>query len=647
MIPKGLKIFPCAINGKEPALTGDWASHTTTDEDKIQGWIKNRYNLGVDCGASGLCVIDVDNKNGKNGSESLLKAELMFGELPDTYTVKTPTGGFHYYFYGLTRNRVDMFPGVDVRSWGGYVLAEKSCIDSRYYDPQSKPQIAKLPEWLKLKIGEKSDAEKQGKEKVIESLDTAENIMRAIRFASKQAKPAIEGEGGDHTTFTVVARLADMGISKDTCLEILQDHYNPRCEPPWDDADLETKVKNAYAYRTNPIGVDTQEHRINEAKSIFKPIDNEVLDVKAIPLSCKRKTEREIPKREWVLGYRLIKRYVSLLIAPGGVGKSTISILDALSIASGKNLTGDEPKISGPVWIHNAEDPSDEMEMRLLGAAKYHGIDFNSIHPIYITSGRDLPITLMGTQGGVSAVNTEAVDQIIKTIIEKKIVLLSLDPLVRLHECNENDNQAMDCFSKIVTRIADRAKCSVCLVHHSRKLNASSGAGSQDTARGASAVVSAARIAHTISTMDEKEAKQYGISLERRKWFVRLDDAKLNLAPPANEIRWMQRRSVVLDNGESIGTLEPLKLEKVETDSQLYTYLDSMAEMPQGTFPMLSHVRDVAAKIKDDRDPKVICQWIRRNIDKYNSSGEGVMIRDKRIGYAMVGKRYSFTVVLA
>jgi hypothetical protein len=44
--------------------------------------------------------------------------------------------------------------------------------------------------------------------------------------------------------------LKDLGVSPERAVELLNEHYNPRCEPPWDLDDLVKKVTNAFNYAT-------------------------------------------------------------------------------------------------------------------------------------------------------------------------------------------------------------------------------------------------------------------------------------------------------------------------------------------------------------------------------------------------------------
>src|SRR4051794_40314849 len=47
-----------------------------------------------------------------------------------------------------------------------------------------------------------------------------------------------------------------------------------------------------------------------------------------------------IPLRKWIYGRHYIRRFVSTTVAPGGVGKSSLGIVEALAIVSGRDLLG-------------------------------------------------------------------------------------------------------------------------------------------------------------------------------------------------------------------------------------------------------------------------------------------------------------------
>ncbi|WP_254443799.1 AAA family ATPase [Ruegeria sp. HKCCA4008] len=48
-----------------------------------------------------------------------------------------------------------------------------------------------------------------------------------------------------------------------------------------------------------------------------------------------------IPPRPWLYGQHLIRKQVSVTVAPGGVGKSSLTICEGLAMASGRDLPRD------------------------------------------------------------------------------------------------------------------------------------------------------------------------------------------------------------------------------------------------------------------------------------------------------------------
>jgi hypothetical protein len=153
-------------------------------------------------------------------------------------------------------------------------------------------------------------------------------------------------------------------------------------------------------------------------------------------------------------------------------------------------------------------------------------------------------------------INQSAIQQIVKDIKENDIKLLIADPFVRTHEVNENDNMQIDKVVWCFQRIAIQTGCAVGLVHHTRKPPANNKTSDMNDARGASSLINAARIAHTLLPMSEKEAKKLSVNIDRRKWYMRLDSVKSNLTPPTSNMIWYERKSVTLCTGDKVGTLK-------------------------------------------------------------------------------------------
>ncbi|MDF3607912.1 helicase RepA family protein [Paracoccus sp. DMF-8] len=255
----------------------------------------------------------------------------------------------------------------------------------------------------------------------------------------------------------------------------------------------------------------------------------------------------DLPPREWLYGHHLIRQYASATIAPGGVGKTTLTVTDALAMASGRSLIGQKPHGALRVWLWNGEDPTDELERRAIAAMKFHCIRPDEIGDrLFIDSGRDQPIKIGANTPNGPTVAMPVVDALIEAIRSRRIDVLIVDPFVSVHSMPENDNGAMDAAVKAFALVADRTECAIDLVHHSRKLN---GADADiDAARGGSAIAGAVRAARVLNVMNKDTAEALGIPADERRSLVRVDDAKSNLAP-ASSARWFRLASQSLGNG--------------------------------------------------------------------------------------------------
>jgi len=100
----GLK---CGRVGKCPRVKwGDRANHL--EADQIRGLVEKGYtNFGIHLGWSGLCVIDVDPRNG--GDETIFQFRENIGYLARLPFVTTGQGGMHLYF--LASKQIDPIHG--------------------------------------------------------------------------------------------------------------------------------------------------------------------------------------------------------------------------------------------------------------------------------------------------------------------------------------------------------------------------------------------------------------------------------------------------------------------------------------------------------------------------------------------------------
>lgn len=127
-------IFPLAENKKIPITSDGFKSASKESSTVMRWWGRNpKLNIGVATGVvSGVTVVDVDVKNNAPGMDSI---KLIRGLTPKTFTVETPSGGYHLYYHseGPIRSRNKFLPGIDIKSDGGYVVGPGSEIDGKKY----------------------------------------------------------------------------------------------------------------------------------------------------------------------------------------------------------------------------------------------------------------------------------------------------------------------------------------------------------------------------------------------------------------------------------------------------------------------------------------------------------------------------------
>lgn len=112
---------------------------------------RRRMNVGILTGSpSGIFVLDVDPKGG--GVESMKALRAEHGPMPQTFTVTTGTGGWHFYFqmpdFDLRNSASKIAEGVDIRGEGGMVVSAGSVSWAGPYNVANNVPVAPAPQWL-------------------------------------------------------------------------------------------------------------------------------------------------------------------------------------------------------------------------------------------------------------------------------------------------------------------------------------------------------------------------------------------------------------------------------------------------------------------------------------------------------------------
>ena len=263
----GFHVFPVTTGAKAPPKITEFPTVATRTEAVIRGWWAQwpDANIGISTthfeDDAALLVVDVDNKGGKDGASELLRLELEGWDLPNTYRCNTPTGGWHLFYRVHTpvRQGADVLAsGLDVRSKGGYCVGAGSVVEAGSYTATARP-VSDAPTWLLDRCGRVSEKAPSPAPLPSAAIDPLRAAERAVQYLQHDAPLAVEGASGDSVTYRVAARVKDFGVAEDAAVLLLALHWNARCEPPWDEEDLERKVAHAYEYGVHPIGVASPE----------------------------------------------------------------------------------------------------------------------------------------------------------------------------------------------------------------------------------------------------------------------------------------------------------------------------------------------------------------------------------------------------
>jgi hypothetical protein len=337
---RGFRVFPLLPGTKDPRPGRSWLEDATTDAATISAlWSIADWNIGV--ATDGLIVVDIDQKNGKDGTRSYLDLDLPWG----TLIVKTPTGGRHVYFSGPDRQNSAgrLGSGLDVRGFHGYVVGAGSYIPGAgRYEVEVDLPVAVAPSRLVDLLDRPRERGSQPAADVV--LDQDDAVVRARGYLESAAPLAIEGEGGDATTYRVACAVKDFGISEGLAHDLMLELWNDRCSPPWDADELRQKIDNAYFYGATPVGALSPQAE-------FKGV---VIPPVPVPLVEAAESSRWFDHGDdwnvdqpWLIYKTLPQTGVALLTGPPQGGKTFLALELARCVATGKEFFTVAPDVIG------------------------------------------------------------------------------------------------------------------------------------------------------------------------------------------------------------------------------------------------------------------------------------------------------------
>jgi predicted P-loop ATPase len=234
----------CGSIGKHPMVP--WRNY----EDNAKG---PSGGYGIQTGSfNNVFAVDLDKRPNKDGITAF--TDLAQGRpIPDTSSVITPSGGVHLYFrlppnVFIPSSRGVLGTGIDIKGEGGYVVGPGSPHKNGGIYQEVPHPLADAPQWLlDLIVKEPKPPKPLTSEHRTVDPSSPEGV-RAIEWVKAKllaAEPAIQGQGGSNCFFTLCWRLMISALPLDVLRQLIEEIYNPRCQPPWSGPEIEHKLEDA------------------------------------------------------------------------------------------------------------------------------------------------------------------------------------------------------------------------------------------------------------------------------------------------------------------------------------------------------------------------------------------------------------------
>lgn len=477
---RGFDVFPL-IEGAKLPLIDDFPNRATRDPvtirawwfDEVMGW-SQPYNVGISTSRYGddgesLLAVDVDDKNDKHGSEELATLEAAHGALPATFVQRTASGGRHILFRqpagAQVASGVDVLArGLDIRGQGGFVVGAGSAVEKGPYTVAVDAPLALAPGWLvgkcKPAAGARQAATSAVDADAASAVDPARATLHAIRYLKTRAPVAVEGAGGDHAAYRVACAVKDYGVGAFECVELLLDHWNDQCSPPWQADALHEKVMHAYKYGRLPVGAAMPEMQFPCA-----PLPEGADAVPAPPLCARGLISAadvgDSDQRRYLVKGLLAFGELSVLYAVPNAGKSFFAAALEWAIASGQPFQG--RKTRRALTVHVSAEGGAGFAGRIRALKLHHRSDAAGVPFTYLPRSVDLT-------------SAPAVAEMIELVKAKAAEfdvpagLVVIDTLAASAPgTEENTAAAMGLIVAAAERIAAATGAHVMFVHHPTK----------------------------------------------------------------------------------------------------------------------------------------------------------------------------------
>ena len=240
----GFRIFPVKQGTKAPAQPpnkprppkGRYHQHIPSrDPAEVAAmWTGLRgaslpFDIGIN--TEGLLVLDIDDRDGRTGTESFAKLAAQHGLDLDTVVASTPSGGRHYFYklptdidpatVGFGSDKLGS--GIDHRSYNSLVVAagtKRANGEYRWVRSPTELDMKEAPRSL-VELCQRPRERKPHDPLVVPGFeaDPPDAIAWFREYASTHAPEAVSGAGGRNNTIALLRRAGDYGLMAATAVE--------------------------------------------------------------------------------------------------------------------------------------------------------------------------------------------------------------------------------------------------------------------------------------------------------------------------------------------------------------------------------------------------------------------------------------------
>jgi hypothetical protein len=140
-----------------------------------------------------------------------------------------------------------------------------------------------------------------------------------------------------------------------------------------------------------------------------------------------RRDPKTIPPRQWLHAGHYIRGFLSATIAPGGLGKTSLQLVEAVGMVLGRDLLKGTTAPPLNVWYWNLEDPADELDRRIAAILLHYNIAPGSSNGrLFVNSEEPLVIATMARNS--TAIAGPVVGRLMSEIVRLRIDALIVDP---------------------------------------------------------------------------------------------------------------------------------------------------------------------------------------------------------------------------